>query len=411
MFDAVINHVSVQHAWFHAFLRDDPHYRDYFIMVEGNPDLSQVVRPRALPLLTKFDISSGTRQVWTTFSEDQIDLNFRNPNVLLEVIDTILYYVEHGAQFIRLDAVAYLWKETGTPCIHLPQTHRIVRLFRSVLDLVAPHVMLITETNVPHSDNISYFGDGADEAQMVYNFALPPLVLHTFYTGNARILSKWADELQLPSSRTTFLNFLASHDGIGINPARGILSDNEIDALIGQAIRHGALVPYKDDAGGALTGVITGRWGGADCHQSRADRRRSGIYPSFACQQLRHGFINHGHIHLFDHVFTPGNSLPDLEAHLRWTGSVHGAEQFLRQSGTCGRAALRRDNFRPQSEPPLSQRVADTVCSLPPEPDLGEGRTIRACQVESFTREENENRCSTRCIKAQPQWKLSMTFM
>lgn len=250
MFDAVINHASVGHEWFQAFLKDDPQYRDYFIVVDGNPDLSQVVRPRALPLLTRFETPSGTKQVWTTFSEDQVDLNFQYPNVLLEIIDTLLFYVAHGAQFIRLDAVAYLWKEIGTPSIHLPQTHRIIRLFRSVLDAVAPHVMLITETNVPHIENISYFGDGRDEAQMVYNFALPPLVLHTFYTGNSRILSTWAAGLQLPSKRTTFFNFLASHDGIGINPARGILSDTEIDTLIERAIQHGSLVSYKDDTSG-----------------------------------------------------------------------------------------------------------------------------------------------------------------
>lgn len=251
MFDAVINHASTQHEWFQAFLRDDPHYREHFIVVEGNPDLSRVVRPRALPLLTKFETSSGPRQVWTTFSADQVDLNFHNPDVLLEIIDTLLFYVVHGAQFIRLDAVGYLWKEIGTSCIHLPQTHQMIRLFRSVLDIVAPYVTLITETNVPHRDNISYFGDGTDEAQMVYNFALPPLVLHTFYTGNSRVLSKWASELKLPSNRTTFFNFLASHDGIGINPARGILSDIDIDAMIERVIQHGGLVSYKDDASGA----------------------------------------------------------------------------------------------------------------------------------------------------------------
>ena len=250
MFDAVINHASVQHGWFQAFLRDDPHYRDYFVVVEGSPDLSQVVRPRALPLLTTFDTASGPKQVWTTFSADQVDLNFQNPNVLLEIIDTLLFYVAHGAQLIRLDAIAYLWKEIGTSCIHLPQTHRVIRLFRAVLEVVAPHVLLITETNVPHQDNISYFGDGSDEAQMVYNFALPPLVLHTIHTGDSRALSNWAGGLTLPSTTTTFFNFLASHDGIGINPARGILSDTEIDGLIQRVVDHGGLVSYKNDVSG-----------------------------------------------------------------------------------------------------------------------------------------------------------------
>lgn len=251
MFDAVINHASVQHEWFQAFLRDDPKYRDYFIVVDGDADLSQVVRPRALPLLTEFDTPSGSKQVWTTFSADQVDLNFQNPDVLLEIIDTLLFYVLQGAQFIRLDAIAYLWKEIGTSCIHLPQTHRIIRLFRSVLDVVAPPVLLITETNVPHTDNISYFGNGTDEAQMVYNFALPPLTLHTFYTGNSRVLSTWAAGLTLSSDRTTFFNFLASHDGIGVNPARGILSEEEINSMIERTVEHGGLVSYKNDPNGA----------------------------------------------------------------------------------------------------------------------------------------------------------------
>jgi sucrose phosphorylase len=251
MFDAVINHASVQHEWFQGFLRDDPEYRDYFVVVDAQPDLSGVVRPRALPLLTTFETPSGPRQVWTTFSDDQVDLNFKNPDVLLEIIDTLLFYVAHGAQFIRLDAIAYLWKEIGTSCIHLPQTHRIIQLFRAVLDIVAPHVILITETNVPHIDNISYFGNGTDEAQMVYNFALPPLVLHTLHTGNSRVLSRWAAGLTLPSRQTTFFNFLASHDGIGVNPARGILSDVEIDEMIQRVVAHGGLVSYKHDSSGA----------------------------------------------------------------------------------------------------------------------------------------------------------------
>jgi sucrose phosphorylase len=209
-----------------------------------------VVRPRALPLLTTFETPSGEKKVWTTFSADQIDLNFENPEVLLEILDILLLYIERGATFIRLDAIAYLWKEIGTTCIHLPQTHRIIQFLRVVLNEVAPHVQLITETNVSHVDNISYFGDGTNEAQLVYNFALPPLTLHTFHTGDARILSDWARTLTLPSDKTTFFNFLASHDGIGLNPARGILSNADIDSLVNKAIEHGGLISYKHNADG-----------------------------------------------------------------------------------------------------------------------------------------------------------------
>jgi sucrose phosphorylase len=251
MFDCVINHSSVQGHWFKAFLRGDQQYHDYFLTVEGSPDLSKVVRPRTTPLLTEFQAASGSRRVWTTFSADQADLNFHHPQVLLEMIDILLSYARHGAQFIRLDAVAYLWKELGTTCINLPQTHAIVQLLRAVLDQAAPHVRLITETNVPPVDNLSYFGDGTNEAQLVYNFALPPLVLHTLRTGDSSVLSSWASELDLPSDRTTFFNFLASHDGIGLNPVQGILSSQDIEALVTQTRAHGGLISYKQNPDGS----------------------------------------------------------------------------------------------------------------------------------------------------------------
>jgi glycosidase len=250
MFDGVINHASTQGEWFKAFLRDEAPYRDYFIVVEGNPDLSLVARPRALPLLTEFQTASGERFVWTTFSTDQADLNYHNPAVLLEMIDILLMYTQHGAQFLRLDAIAYLWKEIGTTCIHLPQTHAIIQLLRAIFDEVAPHVRLITETNVPHKDNISYFGNGDNEAQLIYNFALPPMVLHTFHTGDVTKLSEWASNLDLPSTKTTYLNFLASHDGIGLNPVRGILSPDEINALVEQTRVHGGLISFKQNVDG-----------------------------------------------------------------------------------------------------------------------------------------------------------------
>lgn len=251
MFDAVFNHMSTQGAWFQRFLRDEPEFRDFFVTVEGNPDLSQVVRPRALPLLTEFPTARGPERVWTTFSADQADVNVKNPRVLLALLDALLFYAEHGARFIRLDAIAYLWKEIGTPCLHLPQTHAVIQLMRAVLDKAAPHVQLITETNVPHTDNIAYFGDGANEAQLVYNFALPPLVLHALLRGDSTHLARWAATLKAPSDSTTFFNFLASHDGIGLNPVRGILPPAEIDFLIERCRAHGGFISCKHDAEGS----------------------------------------------------------------------------------------------------------------------------------------------------------------
>jgi glycosidase len=245
MFDAVVNHMSAQSEWFAQFRAGDPARHDFFVTVDGDPDLSQVIRPRALPLLTEFATSAGPRKVWTTFSADQVDLNVRNPAVLLALLDVLLLYVSHGARFIRLDAIAFLWKEIGTSCLHLPQTHRVIQLMRDVVEELAPGTMLITETNVPHVDNVSYFGDGTNEAHLVYNFALPPLVLHTFASGDTTRLTQWAQSLTLPSKRVAFFNFLASHDGIGINPARGILTPAEIESLVARTLAHGGLISYK----------------------------------------------------------------------------------------------------------------------------------------------------------------------
>ena len=251
MFDAVVNHISAHSEWYQRFLQDDPEYRDYFTVVDPTTDLSDVFRPRTLPLLTPAETAVGTKHVWTTFSADQIDLNYANPDVLLAVIDTLLFYVTQGAQFIRLDAIAFIWKEQGSSCVHLPEAHHIIQLMRAALDEVAPHVSLITETNVPHKENISYFGNGRNEAQMVYNFSLPPLTLHTFQTGNAETLSRWASTLTTPSEETTFFNFLASHDGIGVTPARGLLSDGEIDQMARRVLNLGGYVSYKNNGDGS----------------------------------------------------------------------------------------------------------------------------------------------------------------
>ncbi len=252
MFDAVINHISAQSEWFRRFLAGDPAFAHAFIVVDPSTDLSMVTRPRALPLLTRFQKDDGEEVwVWTTFSADQVDLNYADPDVLLRVIDVLLLYVEHGAEIIRLDAIAYLWKRIGTSCIHLEETHRVVKLFRAVLDAVAPGVMLITETNVPHEENIAYFGDGTDEAQLVYQFPLPPLVLHAIATGDARYLTRWAAELAPPSTQTTFYNFLASHDGIGVRPVEGILPPEEVERLVARTLAHGGYVSHKTNPDGS----------------------------------------------------------------------------------------------------------------------------------------------------------------
>jgi glucosylglycerate phosphorylase len=256
MFDGVINHISAKSRWFQEFLNGNPYYWDFFIHFSSPSELTpeqrgMIFRPRTSDILSEFKTINGTRHVWTTFSDDQIDLNYSNPDVLMRVAEILLMYVRHGADIIRLDAVTYLWAEPGTRCVHLEQTHEIVKLFRDILNVVAPGVALITETNVPHEENISYFGNGRDEAQMVYNFALPPLVLYTFYSEDTTVLSRWAADLKTPSKTTCFFNFLDSHDGIGVMAVKNILPQEEIDFIIKKTEDHGGLISYKTGEDGS----------------------------------------------------------------------------------------------------------------------------------------------------------------
>ena len=255
MFDGVINHVSSKCRWFQRFLDGTPHYKDFFISYDSCDDLTSeergaIFRPRTTDILTKFHTIDGEKHIWSTFSKDQIDLNYKNPEVLVRVIEILLLYARKGAVIIRLDAVTFLWANPGTSCANLEETHMIVKVFRDILDLVAPHVSIITETNIPHKDNISYFGNGSDEAHMVYNFALPPLVLHTFYTKDTTRLNEWAESLKPVSETTSYFNFLDSHDGVGLMAVKDLLSHDEIKFVIQRAREHGGYVSYKTDKDG-----------------------------------------------------------------------------------------------------------------------------------------------------------------
>lgn len=245
MFDGVINHVSKSSEYFKNFLACLPPYDNFFITAEKDKDYSMVTRPRALPLLTEFETKKGKKHVWTTFSEDQIDFNYKEPAVLLEILDILLMYAAKGARFLRFDAIGFMWKEDDSTCMHLPQTHELVKLMREVLENSAKGCTIITETNVPHKDNISYFGNGHDEAGMVYQFPLPPLTLYSFLSGSAEKLTEWADSLEPTTEDTTYFNFLSSHDGIGMRPVEDILTENEKQFVANEVLKRGGQISYR----------------------------------------------------------------------------------------------------------------------------------------------------------------------
>ncbi len=244
MFDLVLNHVSRHSRYFQGYLRGEEPYRRFFLEVDPGEDLSGVVRPRSTPLLTPVETTAGRRWVWTTFSADQVDLNYHEPAVLLEMLDVLLFYLAQGVRIVRLDAIAYLWKELGTACIHLPQTHAVVKLIRALVDQVAPGTLVLTETNVPHRENISYFGQG-DEAHLIYQFSLPPLLLDAVVHQDPGPLREFLSQLEEPPQGCTFFNFTASHDGIGVRPLEGLVSSDRFERLLQAAGERGGLISTR----------------------------------------------------------------------------------------------------------------------------------------------------------------------
>ena len=244
MFDLVLNHCSPESTWFKDYISGIAPEKNYFIEVDSKTDLSKVVRPRPWDLLTKFHTSQGEKSLWTTFSDDQIDLNWKTPDVFFEFLDIILNYISKGASILRLDAVAFLWKEIGTSCIHLPQTHKVIKLLRLILDLLETKTFLLTETNVPHRENISYFGK-SDEADMVYQFAMPPLLLYGLLKQTSQPFQDWVIGLNRLPLNCTYFNFTASHDGIGLRPLENLMADEEVLWLVAEAKKRGSLINYR----------------------------------------------------------------------------------------------------------------------------------------------------------------------
>ncbi|MBX2867611.1 MAG: alpha-glucosidase C-terminal domain-containing protein [Acidiferrobacterales bacterium] len=271
MSDLVINHCSSRSVWFENFKQGKHPGADYFFTATPEDDMGGVVRPRTNPLLKEVDTSQGVKYVWCTFGHDQVDFDFRNPAVLLEFVRIIRLYLDYGVRIFRLDAVAFLWKKLGTSCLNLEQTHEIVKLMRTLISSVKSDALIITETNIPNRENLAYFGNG-NEAHCVYNFSLPPLLLNTLLTGNSAHLKEWMMSMPPAQDGTSYFNFIASHDGIGLRPAEGLLSDEELGALTKSMREFGGRISWRDDSAGkpkpyeinislfdALQGTVNGK--------------------------------------------------------------------------------------------------------------------------------------------------------
>ncbi len=285
MADLVINHASSVGEWFQNYVKGTGTGSDFFIEADPRLDYSKVVRPRNLPLLTKVNTTKGEKYVWTTFSEDQVDLNFSNPVVLQTMLEILLFYIQNGSKIIRLDAIAFLWKELGTNCLHLPETHEVVKLMRNAAELVDPNVIIITETNVPNKENLSYFGNG-DEAHMVYQFSLPPLLLHALNSGNSTYLNEWASLLPELPDECTYFNFTSSHDGIGVRPLEGLLPEVEKTPLFNDIKASGGYISMKANSDGTTSPYELNITYYDSMKRSRANGEDGFQDKRFVCSQL-----------------------------------------------------------------------------------------------------------------------------
>ena len=252
MFDLVINHCSRENLWFADFVGGREPGCDYFHEMPSMVGLESVVRPRNSPLLTHVHTYQGIKRVWTTFSDDQIDLNFANPEVLCEFVHILFSYIAQGARFIRLDAIAFLWKELSTSSINLEQTHCVVRVLRALIDEMQTRTLLLTETNLPHNENVSYFGS-RDEAHLVYQFSLAPLILYSYLFNDGQYLGQWAEQLEPPPAGCSFVNFIASHDGIGLRPLEGLVPASDIQRLTDAAHERGGFAAMRSADDGTET--------------------------------------------------------------------------------------------------------------------------------------------------------------
>ncbi|MBM27713.1 MAG: alpha-amylase [Halieaceae bacterium] len=272
MADLVLNHCSSRSAWFENFRRGETPGDDYFFVPDEHFDTTRVVRPRTTPLLNVVATQSGERAVWCTFSPDQVDFDFSNLAVVLEFVCIIRQLLDAGVRVFRLDAVAFLWKESGTTCMNLPQTHELIRLFRLIIESAQSDAIVITETNVPNRENLSYFGN-ANEAHGIYNFSLPPLLVHALVTGTSQYLSTWMMTMPPAQDGTVYFNFIASHDGIGLRPVEGLLEQSEVDELLATMEQFGGRISWRETADGeakpyemniALVDALQGTTAGPD---------------------------------------------------------------------------------------------------------------------------------------------------
>ncbi|MDP2026709.1 amylosucrase [Sulfuriferula sp.] len=222
--DVVVNHTSNEHEWAQRARQGDKKYQDYFFVFDDRetPDIFEETMPEIFPLIAPgnftWDAEMG-KWVMTVFHSYQWDLNYRNPAVLIEMIDIILYWANQGADILRLDAVAFLWKKMGSVCQNEREAHLLLQLMKDCCQVTAPGVLFIAEAIVAPSEISKYFGEdaiNAKECEIAYNATLMALLWDAVATKNAALLNQGIKSHPIKLERATWLNYVRCHDDIGL---------------------------------------------------------------------------------------------------------------------------------------------------------------------------------------------------
>ncbi len=222
--DVVVNHTSDEHEWAKRARQGEKKYQEYFYIFDNReiPDIYEKsmpeIFPRNAPGNFTWDEEMG-KWVMTVFNNYQWDLNYHNPAVLIEMIDIILFWANKGADILRLDAVAFLWKKIGSQCQNEHEAHLILQLMKDCCQVTAPGVLFIAEAIVSPGEIAKYFGEdaiNAKECEIAYNASLMALLWDAVATKNTKLLRRGAMSLPLKLERATWLNYVRCHDDIGL---------------------------------------------------------------------------------------------------------------------------------------------------------------------------------------------------
>ncbi|MBU0550690.1 alpha-amylase [Myxococcota bacterium] len=224
MLDVVINHTSDEHAWAQAARAGEAPYTGYYYTYPDRdvPDQLEATMPEVFPETAPGSFTwdeAMSRWVMTVFHRYQWDLNYTQPRVLIEMLDVLLFWANEGADVLRLDAVAFLWKRLGTSGQSLPEAHDILRLLRACSQVVAPGVQLLAEAIVAPEDIVRYFGGGPEidpECEIAYHATLMALLWDGIATRNAKVLNQALARLPQTPSGTTWVTYARCHDDIGL---------------------------------------------------------------------------------------------------------------------------------------------------------------------------------------------------